>query len=112
MRDRLRSLVLLISAVVITVVVAAGGAAAAIYLTGSNGPWTCIPPVPPASPDPIPRWILIAGLPAAGAVLVGAFFALAAERLLNRLLGLALVLALGAATFYEVYLWLPSACKP
>jgi hypothetical protein len=112
MRDRLGPLLGLLGAVVVTVAVAAAAGAAAIYLTGSNGVFSCFPAVPPAPRDPIPRWILVAGLPAAGAVLVGAFFALGATRLVARLIGLALVVALGALTFYEVYLWLPDICRP
>ena len=116
MRNRLRPLLRrvlrLIGAGVITVAVAAAAGAAAIYLTGTNGVFSCFPSVPPAPKDPIPRWILVAGLPAAAAVLVGAFFALGAERVLNRLIGLVLALAIGALTFYEVYLWLPVICQP
>ena len=112
MSDRLRPVLGMLGAVVITVAVAAAAGAAAIYLVGSNGAFSCFPAVAPAPHDPIPRWIIVAGLPAAGAVLVGAFFALGASRVLSRLIGLGLAIALGALTFYEVYLWLPDICRP
>lgn len=112
MRDRLRRLLGFVGAAAFTGAVAAAAAVAAIYLTGSSGVFSCFPSLPPAAPDPIPRWIIVAGLPAAGTVLVGAFFALGAQRVLSRLIGLALAVALGALTFYEVYLWLPVVCKP
>jgi hypothetical protein len=112
MRDRLRQLARLVGAVVITVVVAGAAGAAAIYLTGPNGLISCAPPASPASPDPIPRWVVAAGIPALVAALVGAFFALAAERVLSRLIGLVLAAALAGGTFYAVYALLPAACRP
>jgi hypothetical protein len=101
MRDRLRQLARLIGAVVITVVVAGAAGAAAIYLTGPSGMISCVPAAAP-NPDPIPRWIVAAGIPALVAAFVGAFFALAAEHVLSRLIGLVLAAALAAGTFYAV----------
>ena len=46
------------------------------------------------------------------AALIGAFFALAAQRVLGRLIGLVLAAALAAGTFYAVYALLPAACRP
>jgi hypothetical protein len=112
MRDRLRQLARLVGAVVITIIVAGAAGAAAIYLTGPNGLISCVPAAAPASPDPIPRWVVAAGIPALVAALVGAFFALAAERVLSRLIGLVLATALAAGTFYAVYALLPAACRP
>ena len=112
MRYRLRQLVPLVGAALVTVAVAAAAGVAAVYLTGPNGAISCVPPAPPATGEPIPRWAIAAGLPALAAVLVGAYFALAAERVLGRLIGLALVVALGAATFYGVFTYLPAACRP
>ena len=111
MRDRLRQVALRVGAVVITVVVAGAAGAAAIYLTGPSGLVSCVPPAAPAGPDPIPRWVIAAGIPALVAAFVGAFFALAAERVLTRLIGLVLAAALGGATFYAVYTLLPAACR-
>jgi len=110
MRDRLRQLVRVIGAVVITLVVAGGAGAAAIYLTGPSGLFSCVPAAAPA--DPIPRWIIAAGIPALVAAFVGAFFALAAEYVLSRLIGLVLAAALAAGTFYAVYALLPAGCRP
>lgn len=112
MRDRLRRLARLVGAVVITVAVVAAAGAAAIYVTGPSGLISCVPAAPPASPDPIPRWVSAAGIPALVAALIGAFFALAAERVLARLIGLVLTAALAAGTFYAVYTLLPAACRP
>ena len=112
MRGRLRPILGLIAAVVVTVGVAAGAGAAALYLVGPNGAFSCVPSVLPAPADPIQRWIIVAGLPAVGAVLVGAFFALGYQRVLSRLIGLVLAVALAAATFYLVYLNLPADCRP
>jgi hypothetical protein len=112
MRYRLRQLARLLGVVLITVAVAVASSVAAVYVTGPNGLISCIPSADPASPDPLPRWAIAAGTPALIAALVGAFFALAAERLLARLIGLALVIALAAGTFYAVYTYLPAACRP
>jgi hypothetical protein len=112
MKTRLRQLVRLLGAVLITVVVAGAAGAIAIYLTGPSGLISCVPAAAPASPDPIPRWVIAAGIPALVAALVGAFFALAAERVLTRLIGLVLAAALAAGTFYAVYALLPAACRP
>jgi hypothetical protein len=112
MRDRLRRLARLVGSVVITVVIAGAAGAAAIYLTGPNGSISCVPAVAPASLDPIQRWVVAAGIPALAAALVGAFFALGAERVLARLIGLLLSVALAAGTFYAVYALLPAACRP
>ena len=112
MKSRLRQLVRLLGAGLITVAFAAAAGAAAVYVTGSGGLVSCVPAVAPASPDPIPRWVLAAGIPALVAALIGAFFALAAERVLARLIGLVLAAALAAGTFYGVYALLPAACRP
>lgn len=112
MARRLRQILGVVGAVVITVAVAAGSAAAAVYAAGPNGLISCVPPTPPAPADVIPRWLLMAGAPAAVTILVGAFFALAAERVLFRMIGLLVVIALGLATSYAVYLNLPAECLP
>jgi hypothetical protein len=112
MRYRLRQLIPLVRAALVTAAVAVVAGVAAVYLTGPNGLISCVAPASPAAAEPIPRWVLAAGLPAIATVLVGAYFALAAERVLARLIGVALVLAVGAATFYAVYTYLPAACRP
>jgi len=112
MRDRLRHVARLIGPVVITVAFAGAAGAAAIYVTGPNGLISCVPSAAPASPDPIPRWVVAAGIPAVAAAFIGAFFALGARYVLGRLIGMALAAALGAGTFYAVYTLLPAACRP
>ena len=112
MRYRLRKLARIVGAAAIAVAVAAAAAAVAIYLTGSSGLISCVPAATPARPDPIPRWVIAAGIPAIVAALTGAFFALAAERVLARLIGLVLTAVLAAGTFYAVYTLLPAACRP
>jgi len=42
----------------------------------------------------------------------GSFFALGAQYVLGRLIGFVLAVALGAVTFYAVYMLLPAACRP
>jgi len=111
MRVRLRQLARLLGAVLVTVAIAAAAGAVAVFATGSNGLISCIPSADPASPDPLPRWAIAAGIPALIAVLIGAFFALAAERVLTRLIGLAFAIGLAAGTFYVVYIFLPAACR-
>jgi hypothetical protein len=98
--------------VAITVGVAAASTAAALYLTGPNGSFSCAIPTPPADPDRIPRWLLVAGVPALTTGFVGAFFALGAGRVLYQLIALCLAVALAAATFYGVYAMLPVNCRP
>ena len=112
MRYRLRQLARMVGAALITVAVAAAAVAIAIYVTGPGGLVSCVPAAAPASLDPIPRWVIAAGIPAIVAALTGAFFALAAERVLARLIGLLLTAVLAAATFYAVYTLLPAACRP
>ena len=112
MRDRLRRVARLVGAVGITVVVAGAAGAAAIYLTGPSGLVSCVSPAAPAGPEAVPRWVIAAGIPALVAALVGAFFALGAQRVLTRMIGLLLAIALGGATFYAVYVLLPAACRP
>jgi hypothetical protein len=112
MKSRLRQLVRLLGAGLITVAVAGVAGAAALYVTGAGGFVSCVPAAAPASPDPIPRWVLAAGVPALVAALVGAFFALAGERVLARFIGLVLAAALAAGTFYGVYALLPAGCRP
>jgi hypothetical protein len=112
MRYRLRQLVRLVAAVVITVVVAGAAAAVALFLTGPSGLVSCVRAALPARPAPFPRWVLAAGIPPLLAALSGAFFALAAERVVVRLAGLILTAALAAGTFYAVYTLLPAACRP
>jgi hypothetical protein len=112
MRIRLRQLARLLGIGLITVAIAVASSAAAIYVTGPNGLVSCIPSADPVSPDPLPRWVIAAGIPALIAALVGAFFALGAGRVLTRLIGVAVVIALAAGTFYAVYTYLPAACRP
>ena len=112
MRIRLRQLARLLGIGLITVAIAVASSAAAIYVTGPNGLVSCIPSADPVSPDPLPRWVIVAGIPALVTALVGAFFALGAKRVLAWLVGLALVIALAAGTFYAVYTYLPAACRP
>lgn len=112
MRVRLRQLARLLGAVLVTVAIAAAAGVVAVYVTGPNGYVSCIPSTDPTSRDPLPRWVIAAGIPALIAALVGAFFALGAERVLGRLIGLVLAIALAAGTFYAVYVFLPAACRP
>ncbi len=44
--------------------------------------------------------------------MAGAYFALGAERVLGRLVGLVYAAGLAAGTFYLVYTYLPAACRP
>ena len=111
MKYRLRRLARVVGAVLITVVVAAAAGAAAVYATGPGGLVSCVPAVAPAT-DPIPRWIIAAGIPALLAAMVGAFFALSPERVLLRIASVILALLLAAGTFYAVYTYLPAACRP
>ena len=108
MRHRLRQFVQVLVVILVTVVTGV----AAVYLTGPNGLLSCVPSADPASPDRLPRWLIAAGVPALITALVGSFFALAAEYLLTRLIGLALAFVLAAGTFYAVYTYLPAACRP
>jgi hypothetical protein len=112
MKYRLRKLARVVGAALITVVVATAAVAVAIYVTGPGGLISCVPAALPARPDPIPRWIIAAGIPALVAALIGAFFALAPERVFFRLVGIILTVALAAGTFYAVYTLLPAACRP
>ncbi len=112
MKYRLRQLARVVGAAVITVAVAGAAAAIAIYVTGPGGLISCVPAAPPARPELIPRWVIAAGIPALVVALTGAFFALAPERVLARLIGVALTAGLAAATFYAVYTLLPAACRP
>ena len=112
MRDRLRRVVRLVVPVLVTLVVAGAAGAAAIYLTGPSGLVSCVPVAAPAGPEAVPRWVIAAGIPALVAALVGAFFALGAQRVLTRMIGVLLAIALGGATFYAVYVMLPAACRP
>ena len=112
MRDRRRRVARLVGSVLITAVVAGAAGAVAIYVTGPNGLISCVPAAAPASPDPIPRWVIAAGIPAVVATFTGAFFALGAQYVLGRLIGLVLAAALGAVTFSAVYTLLPAVCHP
>jgi hypothetical protein len=112
MRIRLRQLARLLGVGLITVAIAVAASAAAIYVTGPSGLISCVSSADPASKDPLPRWVIAAGIPALIAALVGAFFALAAGRVLTRLIGVAVAIALAAGTFYAVYAFLPAACRP
>jgi len=111
MKYRLRKVARVVLAAAIAVVVAGAAAAVALYVTGPGGLISCVPAVAPAK-DPIPRWVIAAGIPALVAALIGAFLALAAERVFFRLVGLILTAALAAGTFYAVYTLLPAACRP
>ena len=86
MKYRLRKVARVVLAAAITVVVAGAAAAVAIYATGPGGLVSCVPAALPAK-DPIPRWVIAAGIPAIVAALMGAFFALAPERVFFRLVG-------------------------
>jgi hypothetical protein len=110
-RRRVRQLVRLVGPIVIAIVVAAAAGSAAIYLTAPDGLISCVPAATPASPDPIPRWVIAAGIPARVGAVVGSFFALGAKRVLARLIGLVLVAVLAGGTFYAVYALLPAACR-
>ena len=112
MRNRLRQLARLLGVGLVTIAIAVAAGAAAVYVTGSGGLVSCVPAAAPASPDPIPRWAIAAGIPALVVALVGAFFALGAKHVLARLIGLGLAIALAAGTFYAVYMYLPAACRP
>ena len=112
MRDRLRRVVRLVGPVLVTLIAAGAAGAAAIYLTGPSGLVSCVPVAAPAGPEAVPRWVIAAGIPALVAALVGAFFALGAQRVLTRMIGVLLAIALGGATFYAVYVMLPAACRP
>jgi hypothetical protein len=115
---RLRRLARIVVMVLIAVAVSAGLAAAAgaavVYFAGPGGLLSCVAPTPPpgAQPEPIPRWVIFAGGPALIAALGGAYFALGAERVLWRFVGLLYAAALAAGTFYAVYTYLPAACRP
>jgi hypothetical protein len=111
-KDRLRQLVRVVGAIAITIGVAAAASAVSLYLVGPNGSISCALPAPPAEPDRIPRWLIVAGVPALFTGLVGAFFALGAGRVLWQLVGLVLAVTLAAATFYAVYALLPANCRP
>jgi hypothetical protein len=110
MRNRLRQLVSIVAAVAIPILVAVGAGAAAVYLTGPSGSISCVSP-PPPNAEPIQRWLVVAGVPALIAGLVGAFFALGAGRVLWQLVGLVLSVALAGVTFYVVYTLLPADCR-
>jgi len=112
MRDRLRRVVRVVGPVLVTLIAAGAAGAAAIYLTGPSGLVSCLPVAAPAGPEAVPRWVIAAGIPALVAALVGAFFALGAQRVLTRMIGVLLAIALGGATFYAVYVMLPAACRP
>jgi len=112
MRDRLRRVVRVVGPVLVTLIAAGAAGAAAIYLTGPSGLVSCVPVAAPAGPEAVPRWVIAAGIPALVAALVGAFFALGAQRVLTRMIGVLLAIALGGATFYAVYVMLPAACRP
>ena len=110
MRNRLQQLLRIVGAVVIPIVVAVGAGALAVYLTGPSGSISCVSP-PPPNAEPIQRWLIVAGVPALVAGLTAMFFALAAERVLWRLVGLVLSVALAGVTFYVVYALLPANCR-
>jgi hypothetical protein len=114
LRRLLRIVVRVLIAVAVSAAVAAAAGAAVIYLAGPGGSLSCVAPIPPAGaqPEPIPRWVIFAGSPAVIAALAGAYFALGAERVLWRLVGLVYAAGLAAATFYVVYTYLPAVCRP
>jgi hypothetical protein len=112
MRDRLRRVVRLVGPVLVTLIAAGAAGAAAIYVTGPSGLVSCVPVAAPAGPEAVPRWVIAAGIPALVAALVGAFFALGAQRVLSRMIGVLLAIALGGATFAAVYVMIPAACRP
>ena len=71
MKYRRRKVARVVLAAAITVIVAGAAAAVALDLTGPSGLISCVPPVPPARPDAIPRWVIVAGIPALVAALMG-----------------------------------------
>ena len=109
---RLRHLVGAVARMLVILATAAGAGVVAILIAYSGGSISCVPPLPPAHPDPIPRWAIAAGAPALVAALVGAYFGLGAETAWRRWIGLAFAVAVGAGTFYGVYSFLPAACRP
>lgn len=111
-KRRLRRLAGMVARVLVTLAVAAAAGAVVIFLTGPGGPVSCAAPPAPASPEPIPRWLVAAGAPALIAALISAYFALGAERVRWRLVRLPFVLAVAAGTFYGVYVLLPVNCRP
>jgi hypothetical protein len=112
MKRRLRRLAGFVARVLIIVVVAAIAGAVAVVLTGPGGAISCAPPTLPARPEPIPRWVIVAGAPALIPALVGAYIALGAETVRWRLIGLIFAVVVAAGTFYGVYSLLPADCRP
>jgi hypothetical protein len=111
-KRRLRRLAGVVARVLIIVAVAAAAGAVAVFLTSQGGSISCVAPPSTARPEPIPRWLIAAGSPALMAALVGAYFALGAENVRWRFIGLLFALAAAAGTFYGVYLLLPTNCRP
>jgi hypothetical protein len=111
MKRRLQQILRIVFAVAIPILVAAAAGAITVYLTSANGPISCVGAVT-SNPEGLQRWVIVAGVPALIAGMVGAFFALAGGRVLTRLIGLVLAVALAGVTFYWVYLLLPADCRP
>ena len=111
MKNRLQQVLRLVVAVAIPILVAVVAGAVTIYLTGANGPISCVGAVG-SNPEGLQRWVIVAGVPALIAGLVGAFFAFGGGRVLTQLIGLCLAVALAGVTFYGVYLLLPADCRP
>ncbi|HET9347040.1 MAG TPA: hypothetical protein VFO05_15210 [Candidatus Limnocylindrales bacterium] len=111
MKNRLQQILRIVAAFAIPILIAVAAGAVTVYLTGPGGLVSCVGSVT-SNPDGLQRWVIVAGVPAMIAGLAGAFFALAGGRVLTRLIGLGLALALAGVTFYQVYLLLPADCRP
>ena len=111
MKKRLQQILGIVAAVAIPIVVAVVAGGVTVYLTGPSGMINCVGAVT-ANAEGVQRWVIVAGVPALIAGMAGAFFALAGGRVLTRLIGLGLAVALAGATFYLVYLQLPADCRP
>jgi membrane associated rhomboid family serine protease len=111
-KRRLRRLAWVVARVLVTLAVGAVAGAVVVFLTTPGGSISCVAPPSAARPEPIPRWVITAGAPAVIAALVGAYFALGAESVGWRLIGLVFALAVAAGTFYGVYVLLPVNCRP
>lgn len=111
-KRRLRRLAGMVARLLIILAVAAVAGAVVIVVTGPGGSISCVTPPLTARPEPIPRWVIAAGVPALIAALAGAYFALGAESVRRRFVGLAFAVAVAAGTFYGVYGLLPISCRP
>ena len=74
MKNRLQQVLRIVAAVGIPILVAAVAGGVTVYLTGPNGQISCVGAVA-SNPEGLQRWVIVAGVPALVAGLVGAFFA-------------------------------------